>query len=167
MADIFDVVADPTRREVLRVLLERYVSGHREPASSGEISVTELVQRLRLSQPTVSKHLKVLRDARLVTVREQGQHRFYRLDYAPLERIEDWLSPFLSADVNGTPDPRSASLGPRPRAIAASLGAAAARAAAVAAGRTAARAGRRRRAFRAVPTSPGTPTASAPDHVGN
>jgi len=97
MADIFDVVADATRRELLQVLLERYVAP--EPGS-GDISVGELVEKLGLSQPTVSKHLKVLRDSGMVSVREDGQHRYYRLDSAPLEVIEDWLIPFLSADFD-------------------------------------------------------------------
>lgn len=98
MADIFDVVSDPTRRDLMQVLLEQYVS--RESAT-GEISVGEIVERLGLSQPTVSKHLKVLRDHGLVSVREDGQHRYYRLDAAPLESLEDWLIPFLSADFGG------------------------------------------------------------------
>ena len=97
MADIFDVVADPTRRELLQVLFERYVASSSE---AGEISVGELVDKLGLSQPTVSKHLKVLRDNDLVTVREEGQHRYYRLDSTPLEVLEDWLIPFLSADFD-------------------------------------------------------------------
>lgn len=144
MADIFDVVADPTRRQLLSVLLERYVAGRNEPASSGEISVTELVQRMALSQPTVSKHLKVLRDSHLVTVREQGQHRFYRLDYAPLERIEDWLFPFLSADFDAEErDLVAAHLAARPLALAESLGAGVA--GAVGAARAAARGFARRK----------------------
>lgn len=97
MADIFDVVADPTRRDVLHVLLERYVGSD---SPSGEISVGEIVERLALSQPTVSKHLKVLRDHGLVSVREDGQHRYYSLDAGPLEELEDWLIPFLSADFD-------------------------------------------------------------------
>jgi DNA-binding transcriptional ArsR family regulator len=97
MADIFDVVADSTRREILQALLERSAASD---APAGELSVGELVERLGLSQPTVSKHLKVLRDNELVSVREEGQHRFYRLDPAPLETIEDWLIPFLSADFD-------------------------------------------------------------------
>jgi ArsR family transcriptional regulator, arsenate/arsenite/antimonite-responsive transcriptional repressor len=95
MADIFDVVADTTRRDILGVLLDRETSA---PESGGEISVSEIVSTLGLSQPTVSKHLKVLREAGLVGVREEGQHRYYHLDYAPLEEIEDWLIPFLSVD---------------------------------------------------------------------
>ena len=93
MADIFDVVADPTRRDILGVLLDRETS---VPESGGEISVGEIVTALGVSQPTVSKHLKVLRESGLVAVREEGQHRYYRLDRAPLERLEDWLIPFVS-----------------------------------------------------------------------
>ena len=94
MADIFDVVADATRRDLLHALLERHGS------ASGEISVGELVERLGVSQPTVSKHLKVLREHGMVTVREEGQHRYYRLESSPLEELEDWLIPFLSADFD-------------------------------------------------------------------
>ncbi|WP_426518639.1 ArsR/SmtB family transcription factor [Diaminobutyricibacter sp. McL0618] len=95
MADIFDVIADATRREILRVLLDRYVD---DVHHSGEISVSEIVAKLELSQPTVSKHLKVLRDAGLVKVREEGQHRYYQLASGPLEDVEDWVIPFLSSD---------------------------------------------------------------------
>lgn len=92
MADIFDVIADATRRELLQVLRERSVAP--EP-STGDVSVGELVELLGISQPTVSKHLRVLRDSGLVSVREAGQHRFYGLDTAPLEALEDWLIPFM------------------------------------------------------------------------
>jgi ArsR family transcriptional regulator len=105
MADIFDVVADPTRRDLLQVLLDRYVS---PDSDSGEISVGEIVDKLGLSQPTVSKHLKVLRDHGLVRVREEGQHRYYSLDSTPLEELEDWLIPFLSADFEFADDGGSA-----------------------------------------------------------
>ncbi len=97
MADIFDVIADSTRRDILAVLLERYVG---EDSEAGEISVGDIVELLGLTQPTVSKHLKVLRDHGLVTVREDGQHRYYSLDASPLEDVEDWLVPFLSADFD-------------------------------------------------------------------
>ncbi|MGO1538730.1 MAG: ArsR/SmtB family transcription factor [Leucobacter sp.] len=90
MPDIFGVIADSTRRDILRVLLERH-------ASDEEISVSEIVAQLEISQPTVSKHLKVLREAELVTVREEGQHRYYSLDPEPLEMVEDFVIPFLSA----------------------------------------------------------------------
>jgi ArsR family transcriptional regulator len=105
MADIFDVISDSTRRELLSVLLDRYVTSD---SSSGEISVGDLVEHLGLSQPTVSKHLKVLRDHGLVTVREDGQHRYYKLESSPLEDVEDWLIPFLSADFDGSADDSSA-----------------------------------------------------------
>lgn len=93
MADIFSVIADPTRRDILLILLEKY-------QSEAEISVSEIVTRLETSQPTVSKHLKVLREAELVSVREDGQHRFYALNPEPLELVEDFVIPFLSADFD-------------------------------------------------------------------
>ena len=95
MADIFDVIADPTRRDILRVLLDRSTEATH---SVGEISVSEIVATLELSQPTVSKHLKVLREAGLVSVREEGQHRYYRLDAGPLEAVEDWVIPFTASE---------------------------------------------------------------------
>lgn len=98
MADIFDVVADATRREMLHILLENQVQG------TSELSVSELVARTGLTQPTVSKQLKVLREAGLVVVREEGQHRLYRLDATPLEELEDWAIPFLSVNFTGNAD---------------------------------------------------------------
>ena len=98
MADIFDVVADATRREMLQILLENQVQG------TGELSVSELVARTGLTQPTVSKQLKVLREAGLVVAREEGQHRLYRLDATPLEELEDWAIPFLSVAFAGNAD---------------------------------------------------------------
>ena len=70
MADIFDVIADGTRRDILQLLRERDASGEHGT------SVSQIVTRLGVSQPTVSKHLKVLREAELVSVREEGQHRY-------------------------------------------------------------------------------------------
>jgi DNA-binding transcriptional ArsR family regulator len=106
MADIFDVIADATRRDLLQVLLERRVSSESDSGETGagEISVGELVETLGLSQPTVSKHLKVLRDHGLVHVREEGQHRYYTLDSLPLEELEDWVIPFLSSDFGAEVD---------------------------------------------------------------
>ncbi len=93
MADIFDVIADGTRRDILRLLRERSAAGE-----SGT-SVSHIVGELGVSQPTVSKHLKVLRDAALVSVREEGQHRYYRLTPEPLDEVDDdWLIPFLPED---------------------------------------------------------------------
>ncbi|WP_156760701.1 ArsR/SmtB family transcription factor [Microbacterium karelineae] len=89
MADIFDVIADGTRREILQLLLRR------DQETQDGTSVSEIVGELSVSQPTVSKHLKVLREAGLVSVREEGQHRYYRLEPEPLEVIDDWLVPFF------------------------------------------------------------------------
>ncbi|MGF6824072.1 DNA-binding transcriptional ArsR family regulator [Microbacterium sp. ZKA21] len=89
MTDIFDVIADGTRRDILQLLLRRSSDG------DAGTSVTQIVSELGISQPTVSKHLKVLREAELVTVREDGQRRYYSLAIEPLEVIDDWLMPFL------------------------------------------------------------------------
>ncbi|HWH25332.1 MAG TPA: metalloregulator ArsR/SmtB family transcription factor [Pseudolysinimonas sp.] len=89
MADIFDVLADGTRRELLSRLHQ-----HARQSGHAEVSVGELVAELGVSQPTVSKHLKVLRDHGLVSVREEGQHRYYRLDTDPLDTVSEWLAPF-------------------------------------------------------------------------
>jgi len=92
MADIFDVIADGTRREILQLLLSRSADGERGT------SVSHIVHELGVSQPTVSKHLKVLREASLVSVREEGQHRYYSLSPAPLDEVDDWLVPFFADD---------------------------------------------------------------------
>jgi DNA-binding transcriptional ArsR family regulator len=89
MADIFEVIADPTRRKILEALLAAQVSG-------GELQVNDLVKQTKLGQPAVSKHLKILRDAKLVAAREDGQKRFYSVTPEPLEVVEDWLINFLS-----------------------------------------------------------------------
>ncbi|MBP2437318.1 ArsR/SmtB family transcription factor [Microbacterium amylolyticum] len=89
MADIFDVIADGTRRDILQLLLRR------DQETEAGTSVSEIVGELSVSQPTVSKHLKVLREAGLVSVREEGQHRFYRLEPEPLDEVDDWLVPFF------------------------------------------------------------------------
>ena len=91
MADIFDLLADETRRELLTTLHATRVHG----TPGGELSVTELVEKTGLSQPTVSKHLQKLREHGLVTVRTDGQHHFYKLDAAPLRKIESWVADFL------------------------------------------------------------------------
>lgn len=78
----FDVVAEPTRRRILDLLRE------------GDRPVGELVHVLGISQPGVSKHLRVLRDAGLVRVRQQAQQRWYQLDAAPLAEIDAWLAPY-------------------------------------------------------------------------
>jgi DNA-binding transcriptional ArsR family regulator len=75
-------LADPHRRTALGLLLER-------PRPVGE-----LVQRLGLSQPGTSKHLRVLREAGLVRVRPDGQRRVYELDPRPLADLDAWLAPY-------------------------------------------------------------------------
>ncbi len=104
MADIFDVIADATRRELLQHLLDASL---RDDTGAGELSVGELVDRMDATQPTVSKHLKVLRDHGLVTVREEGQHRYYAVDAGPLEEVEDWVISFLSAGFDPNDDVQS------------------------------------------------------------
>jgi DNA-binding transcriptional ArsR family regulator len=78
----FDALAEPARRQILELLRER------------ERSVGELVQRLKLSQPGVSKHLRVLREAGLVRVRPEGQRRWYGLRAEPLAELDAWLQPY-------------------------------------------------------------------------
>ncbi|NII68811.1 ArsR/SmtB family transcription factor [Microbacterium ulmi] len=96
MADIFDVIADGTRRDILQFLLDRSGTGERGT------SVSHIVAELGVSQPTVSKHLKVLREADLVSVREEGQHRYYSLSPEPLDVIDDWLVPFLVDETDAS-----------------------------------------------------------------
>ena len=88
MANVFDAIADPIRREVVDQL-----------RSNGEMSVGQLVDSLGLTQPTVSKHLKVLREAGLVTVREEGQHRIYRLVKAGFREILGWIGSTDSEEI--------------------------------------------------------------------
>ncbi|MFG1998176.1 ArsR/SmtB family transcription factor [Spirillospora sp. NPDC048911] len=82
MASTFEVLAEPRRREILDLLRD------------GERLVGDLVERLALAQPTVSKHLKVLRGAGLVEVRQDAQRRWYRLRPEPLAEIDEWLAPY-------------------------------------------------------------------------
>jgi DNA-binding transcriptional ArsR family regulator len=79
-SDAFNAVAEPRRRQILDLL------------SHGERSVNEIAGKLRVRQPQASKHLKVLREVGLVTVREDGPQRFYRLDAAKLKPIHDWVA---------------------------------------------------------------------------
>ena len=78
----FEVLAEPKRRLILDQL------------AGGELPVSELVRRLRMSQPAVSKHLRVLREAGLVSSRVDAQRRQYRLNAAPLAEVDAWLAPF-------------------------------------------------------------------------
>ncbi len=79
---MFDVVAEPNRRRILDLLRE------------SERPVGELVERLELSQPAVSKHLRILREAGLVEVRGDAQRRLYSVRPGPLRAIDEWLWPY-------------------------------------------------------------------------
>jgi DNA-binding transcriptional ArsR family regulator len=79
---VFDVVAEPNRRRILDLLRD------------SERPVGELVERLELSQPAVSKHLRILREAGLVEVRGDAQRRLYSVRPGPLRAIDEWLSPY-------------------------------------------------------------------------
>jgi DNA-binding transcriptional ArsR family regulator len=79
---VWSALGDPHRRQVLELLRDR------------ECAVGELVAKLGLSQPATSKHLRVLRDAGLVRVRKQAQHRVYAIDPAPIADIDAWLAPY-------------------------------------------------------------------------
>ncbi len=80
--DAFNAVAEPQRRRILDVL------------AHGERSVTELIEALGLSQPQVSKHLRVLREVDAVQVRDEGRRRLYRLNGPALKPIHDWVAAY-------------------------------------------------------------------------
>jgi DNA-binding transcriptional ArsR family regulator len=82
VATTFEVLAEPTRRKMLDLLLER-------PRVVGD-----LTERLGLSQPGTSKHLRVLREAGLVRVRQDKQRRWYELNPEPLAEMDAWLQPY-------------------------------------------------------------------------
>jgi DNA-binding transcriptional ArsR family regulator len=102
MASTFEVLAEPRRREILDLL------------RGGERLVGDLVERLAMAQPAVSKHLRVLREAGLVDVRQDAQRRWYRLRPEPLAEIDAWLAPYrrlwnrsldaLERHLTGMPD---------------------------------------------------------------
>ncbi|MGK3207164.1 ArsR/SmtB family transcription factor [Amycolatopsis sp. MEPSY49] len=79
---VFDMLAEPHRRRILDLL------------RAGERSAGEFAEHLPLAQPTVSKHLKLLREAGLVEVRQDAQRRVYRLRPAPLAEVDAWLTPY-------------------------------------------------------------------------
>jgi len=81
-SDAFNAVAEPRRRQILDVI------------AAGELSVSDLVGRLGLPQPLVSKHLRVLRETGLVVARDDGRQRLYRLNGPALKPIYDWVSDF-------------------------------------------------------------------------
>ncbi len=79
---LFDVLAEPNRRQILDLLRD------------GERPVGELVAQVGVSQPAVSKHLRILREAGLVEVRGDAQRRLYRVRAEPLRAIDEWLAPY-------------------------------------------------------------------------
>jgi DNA-binding transcriptional ArsR family regulator len=79
---VLEVIAEPTRRRIL------------DAVRDGERSVGELVEKVGMHQPGVSRHLKVLRDAGLVEVRQDAQRRLYRLRPEPLMELDAWLEPY-------------------------------------------------------------------------
>jgi DNA-binding transcriptional ArsR family regulator len=82
MESAFEIIAEPNRRAILNLLV------------SSEKSVGEIERQLRMSQPAVSKHLRVLREAGLVESTVDAQRRLYRLKPEPLQEVAEWLAPF-------------------------------------------------------------------------
>jgi DNA-binding transcriptional ArsR family regulator len=81
--DVFTAIAEPRRREVIAVL-----------SDGQEYAVNEVVLRMKMAQPAVSKHLRALRRAGVVTVVKRGQHRMYRLNAEGLKPVHEWVKGF-------------------------------------------------------------------------
>lgn len=90
--DVFAVISEQTRRDILDSL------------RAGDKAVGQLVEELGASQPTISKHLRVLREASLVTMRAEGQKRFYSLNTVPLQRVSGWINAFDGGPGSAGPD---------------------------------------------------------------
>jgi DNA-binding transcriptional ArsR family regulator len=82
LESVFDIIAEPNRRAILSLLM------------SSERSVGEIERHLRMPQPAVSKHLRVLREAGFVEATVDAQRRVYRLKPEPLQELDAWLAPF-------------------------------------------------------------------------
>ena len=82
MESVFEIIAEPNRRAILGLLL------------SSQRSVGEIERRLRMPQPAVSKHLRILREAGFVESIVDAQRRLYRLNPEPLQEVDAWLAPF-------------------------------------------------------------------------
>jgi DNA-binding transcriptional ArsR family regulator len=102
--DVFAVIAEATRRDILVSL------------RSGDKAVGELVEELAASQPTISKHLKVLREADLVSMRAQGQKRYYALNPKPLAGVASWLETFDVGPAKPAAEAATPARSPRGRA---------------------------------------------------
>lgn len=81
-SDVFSALASPVRRSLLELLAEK------------PQTVTELAARFEMRRPSVSEHLKILKDAGMVSEHRAGRHRIYGLDPAPLQEVANWLHPF-------------------------------------------------------------------------
>lgn len=81
-SDVFNAVAEPRRREILAMLVVK------------ELPVGDIVARMRLDQPSVSKHLRVLRDVGLVHVRRNGRHKLYRTNAHAIKPLHEWAETF-------------------------------------------------------------------------
>jgi len=86
MESVFEIIAEPNRRAILSLLARTQVSSQQ--------SVGEIERQLRMSQPTVSKHLRVLRDAGFVESTVDAQRRLYRLNPEPFQEVDAWLAQF-------------------------------------------------------------------------
>ncbi|MDH3223694.1 MAG: metalloregulator ArsR/SmtB family transcription factor [Gemmatimonadota bacterium] len=82
MPDTFELLADPTRRQLVEILRD------------GDHSVGTLVTRVGVSQPAVSKQLRTLREAGLASVRKDGRRRMYSLNFEAFQELDEWLAPF-------------------------------------------------------------------------
>jgi DNA-binding transcriptional ArsR family regulator len=77
--DVYEALADPTRRQIVTLL------------ATGERSAGDLAERFPIAGPSVSRHLKVLRESGLITYRREATSRFYRLEPAPLDEVRQWM----------------------------------------------------------------------------
>ena len=82
--DVFQAIADPTRRQVLSSL------------TTGELFIEQISEQFPISRPAIAKHLKILSDAKLVIPRKEGRKKYYTLNVAPLQQVTSWLSYFES-----------------------------------------------------------------------
>lgn len=82
MESVFEIIAEPNRRAILGLLV------------ASQLSVGEIGRQLQMSQPSVSKHLRVLREAGFVEAQVDAQRRLYRLRPEPLQELDAWLAPF-------------------------------------------------------------------------
>jgi DNA-binding transcriptional ArsR family regulator len=77
--DVYEALADPTRRQIVTLL------------ATGERSAGDIAERFPIAGPSVSRHLKVLRESGLITYRREATSRFYRLEPAPLDEVRQWM----------------------------------------------------------------------------